>query len=152
MRSTGRRLCALAVLCYVPSWFLTAVHLPGDNVFGPTHGWDAFTRALDPIFMSVEGIGLPAIVWMVSSAASNVLLIAAMVRICWPEATVSRRLVWWLTAATALNGIWLLIPEMLPRLRVGYYLWLTAFVLGVLAGHAAVRERSATGRVGAGAA
>lgn len=138
------------MLVYVPAWFLPAVRLPGESFGGgPTLGWEAFVLALRPILGDDVDIGVPLGVWMVSSAASNALLVVALALVCWRPSSLNRRLMWWLVAATAVNLYWACLPELLPDLRLGYYLWLSAFVLSVFATRSALRERALAASGGA---
>lgn len=42
-------------------------------------------------------------------------------------------LAWVLGAAVALDAVWAILPDTRDELRVGYYLWLRAFVLAAIA-------------------
>lgn len=142
LRVTGRRFGALAVLLYLPAWFLPTIRLPGESFGGgPTFGWEAFLLALRPGFGSDVGGSFPLRAWMVASALSNVVLVVACALLSWRPGSVTRALVGSLAAATLINTYWFLIPDMRGDLRVGYYLWLAAYALGTLAAHATVCER-----------
>jgi hypothetical protein len=142
----ARRLGALSCLLFVVSWFLPAAYTTGDLLGGRTWGWQAFLFAFSPVLGNdPEGSALLKS-WMVTSAASNVLLCATLVLLAWRVQAVSRRLAWALGAATLVNAYWFVLPDVRPALRVGYYLWLLAFALGAAAAGASRRERSAPAR------
>ena len=144
MRLSGRHLCAVTGLVYLPAWFLPAAHNSGELFRGDSEGWRAFVFAISPLFGNDLGGSLPLLLWMVTSALSNLLLVAALVLVCWRPRAVGRRLVWSLAAATAVNAYWYWLPEMRPDLRIGYYLWVCSFALGTMAASFTVREQSAT--------
>ena len=148
---SGRHLCAVTALLFVPAWFLPAAHTSGDLFRGESEGWRAFVFALSPLFGNDIDGSLPLLLWMVTSAASNLLLVLALVLVCWRPHAAGRRLVWSLAAATAVNAYWYWLPEMRPDLRIGYYLWLGAFALGTVAAGVAVREQAAATGIGAAA-
>jgi hypothetical protein len=141
----SRRICALAALLYLPAWFLPAIRLPGESFGGgPTLGWEAFLLALRPLLGTDDVNGVPAQVWVVATAASNVLLVPALVSVCRRGRAVSPRLWWWVAMATVTNAGWLLSWR---ALRVGYFLWLAAFVLAAHAARSATRETAPEGSV-----
>ncbi len=83
--------------------------------------------------------GLPLLVWMVASALSNGILVVALVLVPWRPLAVHHAMVRSLAFATLVNAYWLLLPEIRPDLRAGYYLWLAAFALAAFAARATVR-------------
>jgi hypothetical protein len=89
---------------------------------------------------------------IVASALANLVFIGALLlALRWP-ARITRGLEYATWIATLLAAHWLLFlrPESLHSLRIGYYLWLTSFVLLALGVHGVrrsqLRER-ATGPV-----
>ena len=138
-----RLLGALSGVLYVPAWFLTAAHTSSELVGGRSAGWQAFAFAISPIAGNDMGASLPLRIWMVASALSNVVLIVAFVLVWWRPLTVNRAVVRMLAVATLVNAYWILLPEMRPDLRVGYYPWLAAFALATFAARATVREVAA---------
>jgi len=148
----GRHLSALAVALFAPAWLLTAAHTSGELVGGRSAGWQAFVFAISPLVGNDVGGSLAWRVWMVSSALSNAAFLGSSILLWWRPQRVSHGLVASMAAATLINAFWFFLPDMRGDLRVGYYLWLTAFALVTFAALATVRGRSVTARVGAGAA
>ena len=138
-----RLLGTLSVVLYVPAWFLTAAHTSGELVGGRSAGWQAFAFAISPIAGNDMGASLSLRTWMVASALSNAVLIVALVLVFWRPRAVNRAVVRALGGATLVNTFWLLLPEMRPDLRVGYFLWLASFALTAVAARATVREVAA---------
>lgn len=134
---------ALSGVLYVPAWFLTAAYTKGELVGGRSAGWQAFAFAISPIAGNDMGASLPLLIWMVASALSNAVFIVALVLVFWRPFAVNRAVVRLLAVATLVNAFWLLLPEIRPDLRVGYYLWLAAFAFAAVAARATVREVAA---------
>lgn len=139
--TSARRLCALSGVLFALSWFLPAAYTKGELVGGRTWGWQAFLFAFSPVLGNDMGGGLLLVTWMVTSAVSNVLLLATLALVVWRSQAVSRGLVWSLAGATLVNAYWFVLPDMRPSLRVGYYLWFVAFVLGAIAAGVILRDR-----------
>ena len=135
-----RLLGALSGVLYLPAWFVTAAHTTGELVGGRSAGWQAFAFAISPIAGNDMGASLPLRIWMVASALSNAVLVVALVLVVWRPLAVNRAMVRLLALATLVNAYWLLLPEVRPDLRAGYYLWLAAFALAAVAARATVRE------------
>ena len=135
-----RLLGALSGVLYLPAWFVTAAHTTGELVGGRSAGWQAFAFAISPIAGNDMGASLPLRIWMVASALSNAVLVVALVLVVWRPLAVNRAMVRLLALATLVNAYWLLLPEIRPDLRAGYYLWLAAFALAAVAARATVRE------------
>ncbi len=138
-----RLLGVLSGLLYVPAWFVTAVHTTGELIGGRSAGWQAFAFAISPLAGNDMDAGLPLLIWMVASALSNAVLIAALVLVFWRPLAVHRAMVRLLALATLVNAYWLMQPDIRPDLRAGYYLWLAAFAVAAFAAHATVREVAA---------
>lgn len=139
-----RLLGVLSAVLYVPAWFVTAAHTTGELVGGRSAGWQAFAFAISPIAGNDMDAGLPLLIWMVASALSNGVLVVALVLVFWRPLALHRAMVWLLALATLVNAYWLLLPEIRPDLRAGYYLWLAAFALATFSARATLREVAAS--------
>lgn len=130
---TVRRLGALAAILYVVSWCVPVIETHGDLLAGRSWGWQAFLFAISPLLGNdMDGHPLQ-LVWMVSSALTNLVLVAALGLLFWRTDRLPSALPRVLVGAALMNAGWLLLPNMLRDLRVGFYLWLCAFVVGAAA-------------------
>ena len=141
----GRHLGVVAGVLFVPAWFLTAAHTSGELIGGRSAGWQAFLFAISPLFGNDVAEGLLLRSWMITSALSNALLVFTLGLVVWRPAAVHRILAGSQAAATVLNAYWIVLPSMRTDLRVGYYLWLAAFVVGTGAAWVTTRERADVG-------
>ena len=130
---TPRRLLYLAGVIYVASWCVPVAEVSGDLFRGTVWGWKAFLFAVSPALGNDMDAGLLTNAWTVASALSNVVVPAAVACEIWPSARRRRWLAWACGVAVALNVVWALWPDIRRELRVGYVLWVTAFVLGAVA-------------------
>lgn len=147
---TPRRLGALAAILYAVSWCVPVIETHGDLLRGRSWGWQAFLFAASPLFGN-EMDGHPLqLAWMVSSALTNLVLVVALKLLFWRTDRLPSALAWVLVGAALVNAGWMLLPTMLQDLRVGFYLWLCAFVVGAAAALLHVHQRTA--RAGDGAA
>ena len=123
----------LAGAAFAVSWFLPVAEVSGDLFRGTVWGWKAFLFAVSPALGNDLAAGWLFPTWMVASALSNLLVPAAVVFELRPSARAQVRLAWALGAAVGLDAVWAFLPDTRPELRIGYYLWLSAFVLAALA-------------------
>jgi hypothetical protein len=105
----------------------------GDLFRGTVWGWKAFLFAVSPALGNDMDAGLLVNVWMVASALSNLVVLAAAACEIWPSATRRRWVAWACVAAVALNVMWAAWPDVRRELRVGYVLWVSSFALGAFA-------------------
>lgn len=130
---TARRLGALAVFLYAVSWCVPVIETRGDLLSGRSWGWQAFLFAVSPLAGNDMDAHPLQLVWMVSSALTN-LLPPVMIWLRFRRAQrLPSALAWALVGAALVNAGWMFLPTMLQDLRVGYYLWLSAFVVGAVA-------------------
>lgn len=131
--TNARRLMHLAGVAYLASWCVPVAQTSGDLFGGTVWGWKAFLFAFSPALGNDMNSGLLLPTWMVVSALSNVLVVGAVVCDLRPSEPRLTRLGWALGAAFVTNTIWAVLPDSLPELRVGYFLWVAAFGLGAIA-------------------
>ena len=130
---TARRLGALAAILYAVSWCVPVIETHGDLLSGRSLGWQAFLFAVSPLFGNdMDGHPLQ-LAWMVSSALTNAVLVVTLGLLYWRQELLSFAVAWVLVGAALVNAGWLLLPTMPRDLRLGYYLWLFAFVVGAAA-------------------
>jgi hypothetical protein len=103
----------LAGAAFAVSWFLPVAEVSGDLFRGTVWGWKAFLFAVSPALGNDLAAG-----WLFELR---------------PSARAQVRLAWALGAAVGLDAVWAFLPDTRPELRIGYYLWLSAFVLAGLA-------------------
>jgi len=142
MRAKTAILFASAV--YIAAWFLPSISLPDPLSASRivVRGWGATRSALSPVWST--GLEWESPLWAalaVVSALTNVLFVTGVAVALSRHRRVPRWLSWAVGGAVLVNTHWL-IPD--PRfrswLRVGYYTWLTSFVLLALALHRMQRE------------
>jgi hypothetical protein len=143
---------AIPALVYALSWFVP-VYDGGITVGeGGLPGWEAFNFALAPIWSNHgDTIEWLLSVWMALSALTNVwFLVALAILVLWPHRT-KRGVFWGLVFAALLNTLWLLFfGDDLDELRMGYYLWLSSYLLLAAAARLiAVRITQSTSRLAA---
>lgn len=138
----SRHLLILAGIAYLLAWPLPSVVETIPVPLGPTvevvRGWEATRWALSPVWpdrRSLEVGPLHAAVIVASALANLVFLGALLLALRWPK-RITRVLEYATWIAVLLAAHWLLFfrPE-LKSLRIGYYLWLTSFVLLALGVH-----------------
>ncbi len=129
----ARRLGSLIAVTYAASWCVPVIETHGDLFSGRSWGWQAFLFALSPLFGNDMDAHPLQLVWMVSSALTNLVLAATIGLLVWRPARLRPALAWVLVGAAFVNAGWLLLPNMVRELRAGFYLWLCAFVLGAIA-------------------
>jgi hypothetical protein len=125
-----RYLLHLSLIAYAISWFAPVIEMSGDLFSGTSRGWQAFLFAISPVLGNGFDGGVFASVVMVTSALTNVLYVAALVRAYLRPATSHRLAGWALVGAALVNTAWPTLFEMAADLRFGYYLWWAAFALG----------------------
>ena len=115
-------IAAVATVAYVSSWFL-----PVNGLDYP--GWKAFRVAFAPVWpyggFSADGF-LGALV-SVGSALTNVWFLVGLAALALKAERLTRTVFWGLVGATILNASWLLGPA--GAWGVGYFLWLSSFIL-----------------------
>ena len=138
------------MILYAVSWCVPVIETHGDLLRGRSWGWQAFLFAVSPLFGNDMGGNPLQLAWMVSSALTNLLLLVTIWLLFWRPDRLPAALAWVLVGAAFVNAGWMLLPTMSQDLRVGFYLWLCAFVVG--AGAALLRVHQRTARTGTGAA
>jgi hypothetical protein len=123
----------LAGAAFAASWCLPVAEVSGDLFRGTVWGWKAFLFAVSPALGNDLGGGWLFPTWMVASALSNLLAPAVVGFEMRPSARAQVGLAWALGAGVALDAVWAILPSTRPELRLGYYLWLSAFVLAATA-------------------
>ena len=142
------RVLTLAVGAYAVAWLLPSV--VGQSLLhrGVLPGWEATRVALSPIWRyTYQGtpLGPEDAVWpkaaiAVASGLTNLVFVLAVAWLGWRPQTVRwplEALVW---SAAVLNTQWFLLGgSSRGALRIGYYLWITSYVLIGAALHEARR-------------
>ena len=149
-RVTARRLGALATILFALSWCVPVIETHGDLLSGRSWGWQAFLFAVSPLLGNDMDAHPLQLAWMVSSALTNLVLVVTLGLLFWRPLRIPSALAWVLVGAALVNAGWLFLPTMLRDLRVGFYLWLCAFVVGAAAALLHLHQR--TSRAGDGAA
>jgi hypothetical protein len=126
----SRYVLHLSLIAYAISWVAPVVETRGDLLSGTSRGWQGFLFAISPLFGSNFGGSVFASAVMVTSALTNVVYLGALARVYLRPATNHRHAGWALVGATIVNTAWPTLFDMGPDLRIGYYLWWAAFVLG----------------------
>lgn len=128
----------LGALVHAAAW-LFPVHRYGVRLgAGGVPGWEALRLALSPIWQ-LEGVqadsALGAVVATVSGLTNLLVPVAIVALLRVPRrARILRLLGWLLLGATALNSTWFVLGADRWELRIGYYLWVTSFlILGIAA-------------------
>ena len=112
----------IAWVLYAASWFIEAL--------GTIAGWQAFLNALFDPFDTSFGGSLVIKVIYVSSALTNLLMIASPVIMLGRFDRLKRALPWLLMLATILNAQWFaFLVDNRAALRAGYYLWCASFFM-----------------------
>ena len=149
---TARRLAVLALLLYAVSWCVPVIETRGDLLSGRSWGWQAFLFAVSPLFGNDMDAHPLQIVWMVSSALTNLLLLVTVWLLFWRTQRLTSAVAWALVGAVLVNAGWMFLPTMMRDLRIGYYLWFAAFVVGAAAALLHLHQRTARAGDGAAAA
>ena len=121
----------VAAAVFLLSWFVPVIEGGATLADGVLPGWQAFRLAMAPIW-SYEGLSGGDGLWDVISVASgltNLLFVLGTACVLASGTRRGRRLALALVTATAVNGVWLTMPDAAGTLRVGYWLWLAAFAL-----------------------
>ena len=124
-------LLAVAAFLYVLSWLLPVADGGTTLSDGGLPGWEAFRLALSPIW-SYEGLAGDS--WWsdslsVLSALTNIGFVAsAAILASWPQ-RFRRGTFWSLVLATIVNTLWFVLSDERSDLRIGYYLWLSSFIV-----------------------
>ncbi len=124
-------LLAIAAFLYVLSWLMPVVDGGTTLSDGGLPGWEAFRVALAPIW-SYEGLAGDK--WWsdllsVLSALTNIAFLAATaVLASWPQ-RFRRGIFWSLVSATIINALWFVLSAERGDLSIGYYLWLSSFIV-----------------------
>ncbi len=140
-RAGRRRLLYLAAMTYLVSWCVPVARIPGELVGGRVWGWQAFLFAMSPALGHESGEPLLTNAWMVASALSNVLVLAAVGLSMRGRTKVTPvGLTWGLAAACLVNLVWLARDGAWHELRAGYYLWIAGFVLATVDGFVGTRR------------
>lgn len=147
---TARRLGTLAAVLYAVSWGVPVLEMRSEVLRGGSWGWQAFLFAISPLFGNDMGAHPLQLAWMVSSALTNLLLLVTFWLLFGRTERHPSVLLWVLMGAVLVNAGWMVLPTLLRDLRVGYYLWLCAFVVAAAAAALHLHQRSA--RAGNGAA
>jgi len=120
----------VATFLYVLSWLMPVVD-GGTTLPDGLPGWEAFRLALSPIW-SYEGLAGDnwwSDLLSVLSALTNIaFLAAAAVLTSWPQ-RFRRGIFWSLMSAAIINALWLVLSAERGDLRIGYYLWLSSFIV-----------------------
>jgi hypothetical protein len=137
-------------MLYAISWCVPVIETHGDLLSGRSWGWQAFLFAVSPLFGNDMDSHPLQLAWMVSSALTNLLLVVTLWLLFWRTERLNVALAWVLVGAVLVNAGWMLLPNMLRDPRVGFYVWLGAFVFGAAAALLLLHQRPA--RAGDGAA
>ena len=125
----------LAWACYAVSLLLPAMAFEGGELFRNTwRGWDALVRGwvvwVAPFASFGSGGGLVAALfsfWLGVLWLTNLLVLVSPFLVFRPRARFSASLGRALPVAAAANATFVFTPDVQPA--VGYYLWLTSFIL-----------------------
>jgi len=133
----------IAAIMYVAAWFLPVVKGKPTLAQGSIPGWQAFRVALSPIW-PYQDFGYDSVLAAflgVASALSNMLfVVAAPLLWRWPV-QIAHGAMWSLIVAVFVNAKWLLDFD--GELRIGYYLWASAFLVLAFSAYLAKSEASA---------
>jgi hypothetical protein len=135
----GKRILLAAVVAYLLAWLLPSLVVTIGGPFGPTtaviRGWEATRWALSPLWPGDPSItpGWRTLL-IAASGLTNLLLVVAVVFAArWPQ-RITRGLAAAFWAAALLNTLWFLSAGLdRGQLRIGYYLWVSSFVLMAVA-------------------
>ena len=124
-------LLAVAAFLYVLSWLLPVADGGTTLSDGGLPGWEAFRLALSPIW-SYEGLAGDS--WWsdslsVLSALTNIGFLAAVAALAFWLQRLSRGVFGGLVLATIINALWFVLSDDRGDLRIGYYLWLSSFIV-----------------------
>jgi len=129
-----RALVWVVGLVYALAWFVQVVKDGSTLADGVLPGWEALRLALSPLWEHDFGGSLLEASLSVGSGLSNVVFLAAFVRLARHEAVRTSAWSWALLAAAAVDTFWMFDQGGPRDLRAGYYLWFGSFVLfGLLA-------------------
>ncbi len=130
----------LSATIYVSAWFLPVINGGTTLAKGGLPGWEALRVALSP-----EDSNALTRVLRVGSGLSNFVFVAAVTLLWrWPRQFAPAAL-WSLIVAVLLNAHWfVLLGADRWNLRVGYYLWVSSFLLLAFAAHTAKSDAPPT--------
>jgi hypothetical protein len=124
-----RALVWVVGLVYATAWFVQVVKDGSTLADGVLPGWEALRLALSPLWERDFGGSFLEASLSVGSGLSNLVFLAAWVRLVRRDAARTRAWSWALFAAAAVDTFWLFDAGGPPELRAGYWLWLSSFVL-----------------------
>lgn len=139
---------SVAWIFYVLSWFITAVK--SVEYSGPIPGWKAFRLASCGVF-HCEGVEFQTphhAALAGASAITTVFFLFSPLLILWGSQSLRRWSAWVTVAAFLLNIHWLVtFGDQRSALTIGYYLWLSSFLLLAVGLFASVPKPSMLGRI-----
>jgi hypothetical protein len=115
-------------LVYAVAWFVQVIK-DGDTLAGGgLPGWQALHVALSPLWGDFDGNVLQGTL-SVASGLTNLVFVAAFVRLVRGQPLTTQRWCWMLFASAALNLFWIIDMAPPGDMRAGYWLWLASFAL-----------------------
>ena len=124
-----RALVWVVGLVYATAWFVQVIKDGSTLADGVLPGWEALRIALSPLWEHDFGGSLLEGSLSVGSGLSNLVFLAAFVRLVRRDPPRTSAWSWALLAAAAVDTFWI-FDQGAPRdLRAGYWLWFSSFVL-----------------------
>jgi len=127
------------VIVYLLSWLVPVLADGTALGAGGLPGWEAFRYALAPLwpYKGLTGEGGFSDVLAVASASTNVWFVVSVTLVALRR---RERLAYWgLALAWVVDAVWFVSSDR-GSLRIGYWLWLAAFVLVAMAAKAGSRR------------
>jgi hypothetical protein len=124
-----KHLWHLSVIVYALSWCVPVLESSGELFRGTYWGWQAALFAISPLLGNDLDANWFVRIMMAVSALTNVFYLGAMAHAYVRPAARRRGLAWAMVGASIVNVSWPLLFDLSAELRLGYYLWVTAFPL-----------------------